>query len=163
MAINFDQLPNKPVFTLIEKAKYTAKIEKAEMRTPKVDPSKPMYLSLTLALRDADGKSKGKIFDIITESESDYVRFKLRKLLEALDIKLKKFELKDLPKLLQGKELEVDITIDEKQDPPRNVVDIFSGEVYYPLESDPLDILIFAEDADDATTAEPEEPVETEY
>lgn len=163
MAINFDQLPDKPAPSLIDKGKYLARIEKAEMKTPKANTTnKPDYLNLTLALKDETGNSKGKIFDIITESDSDYVRFKLKQLLQALNIKLKSFELKDLPKLIQGKDLWVDVTIDDKQDPPRNTVDIFTGQVYYPLNSSSFDNLIDASDAEDALS-QPEEPVETEY
>lgn len=167
MAIRFDQLPSeRPAgFALPDKGQYKAKIEKAEMKQPQ-DAKKPMYLNLTLALTDADGNAKGKVFDIISESESDYVRYKLKRFIMALGVPLTgSIELKDLSKIAQGKDMLVDITIDEKQDPARAVVDIFSNEIFYPLDAPTASTTIDASDAADAedTPFGVDHPTETTY
>lgn len=135
MAIQFNSLPgNKPGFAVPPKGHYIAVIDKAEMKQPK-DPSKDLYLSLTLNLSDETGKSFGKIFDMITTSDSDYSRYKLKRFIEALELPIKgSFELKDLTKMVQGKKLRVDVAIDDRGDQPKAVVDIFTDEIFYPLE-----------------------------
>ena len=169
MAIRFDQLPaDKPGFSLPEKGQYTALIEKAEMKTPKNDPTKPPYLNLTLSLTDAEGKNKGKIFDIISESDNDYVRYKLKRFIEAMRIPITgSIELKDICKVVQGKTMLVDTTIDDKQDPPRAVVDIFNAEIFYPLDQAPVTAPINAPDAlasdDEDTPFTVDAPPTTQY
>lgn len=137
MAISFNTLPEgKPGFTLVEKGNYKALIEKAEMKVSQSNPNNPPYLNLFLALTK-DGKPAGKIFDILTTSTNEYSLYKLKRFIMALEIPMdatSTFELKDICKIAQGKEIYVDVTIDDKQDPAKSVVDIFSNEVYYPLE-----------------------------
>jgi hypothetical protein len=166
MAINFNSLPNDRPNQLPTPGKYYATIEKAEMTNPK-DPAKLPYLNLTLALQDKNGKSCGKIFrDMLSESDSDIVRYKIQRFITALGIPITDtFELKDLVKIVIGKKLIVDVTIDDpkKKDPnspyaPSPVVDIFSGMIYYPLSeaaalfgTDPAGTEeVNAPDADDA-------------
>lgn len=165
MAINFNSLPNTRPNQLPAPGKYYATIEKAEMTQPK-DPAKPPYLNLTLALQDKNGKSCGKIFrDILSESDSDIVRYKIQRFITALNIPITDvFELKDLAKVVVGKKMIVDVTIDDpkKKDPnspyaPAPVVDVFSGMIYYPLSeaatlfgTDPTEEEVNAPDADDA-------------
>lgn len=151
MTIRFDQLPaDKPGFS-IEKGQYKAFIEKAEMRQSKTDATKPPYLNLTLALTNEAGQSKGKIYDIISESDNDFVRYKIKRFLEALNIPLTgSIELKDVCKIANGKSLFVDIMMDEKQTPPRAVVDIFTNEIFYPLGQENVSAPINAPDAADA-------------
>ena len=167
MAIQFNSLPSeKPGGALIEKGQYRAKIEKAEMKVSKQNPSNPPYLNLTLNIFGDNGQSKGKVFDMITESDNDYVRYKLKRFIELLGIPMNTttvLELKDLAKLAPGKEMLVDITVDEKQTPARSVVDIFSGEIYYPLEEADDDIPFNAPDAEDAGSAEPAATGSTTY
>ena len=166
MAINFNSLPNTRPNQLPEPGKYYATIEKAEMTKPK-DPTRPPYLNLTLALQDKNGKSCGKIFrDILSESDSDIVRYKIQRFITALNLPITDvFELKDLVKIVVGKKMIVDVTIDDpkKKDPnspyaPSPVVDVFSGMIYYPLseaatlfDTDPIETEeVNAPDADDA-------------
>lgn len=167
MAINFNSLPNTRPNQLPEPGKYYATIEKAEMTKPK-DPTRPPYLNLTLALQDKNGKSCGKIFrDILSESDSDIVRYKIQRFITALNLPITDvFELKDLVKVVVGKKMIVDVTIDDpkKKDPnspyaPSPVVDVFSGMIYYPLseaatlfDTDPIETEeeVNAPDADDA-------------
>jgi 5-formaminoimidazole-4-carboxamide-1-beta-D-ribofuranosyl 5'-monophosphate synthetase len=114
MPINFDALPNSKPNALPEKGTYYATIEKAEMKQPK-DPNKPKYINLMYALKTKEGKSVGKIFDGIYESDTDLMRYKLKRFIEALDIKLRQFELKDLCKIIVGKNFIVDIMREEKE------------------------------------------------
>lgn len=140
MAINFNALPNEKPNANPAPGQYFATIEKAEMKANKT-PGKPDYLNLTLGLQTKDGKSAGKIFDIIAESDNDVVRYKIQRFITALEIPITgAFELRDLPKIIVGKKIIVDITIDDpkKKDPnspyaAKAVVDVFTGMIYYPL------------------------------
>lgn len=133
MAINFNALPSESPNMLPEKGTYFATIESAEMKAPK-DPTKPQYLNLKLGLKDNMGQSKGKIYDIIAESEHNIVRYKLQRFIKALELPITgEFELADLAKIVTGKKLIVDITIDEKSEPRKAVVDVFSNAIFYPV------------------------------
>jgi hypothetical protein len=133
--INFNSLPtNKPV-NLPETGTYYATIESAEMKQGK-DPLKPPYLNICLALRDKHGKSCGKVFDILAESDKELIQYKIARFLIALDLaKLGSFELVDLVKVIKNKQLIVDIKQEEPKDgyPAKAVVDVFANSIYYPL------------------------------
>ena len=130
MAISFDSLPNAPQANLIPAGAYIATIEKATMKQPK-DDKKPPYLNLQLDIKDTEGKSYGKLFDIITESESEYMRYKLRCFIQAIDVNLGNvFELRDLTKVCVGKKCEVTVTVDEKSTPPRSQINMFAEDMY---------------------------------
>lgn len=136
MAINFDSLPDSAGSgVLIPKGTYYAVIEKAEMRESKKDPSKPPYLSLQYAIKNAAGKSFGKLFDIITESEANLSRYKLKRFIQALGLNITgSFELKDLTKVCVGKTILVDIKTEQQEGyPERSVIDGTSGKVFYPV------------------------------
>ena len=137
--INFNELPkDKPgVGAIIPKGNYIATIEKAEMRVGKNE-NNPPYLSLQLGIKDpASGTPMGKVWAILTESPKDFPRYQLRRFLEATKLdSLESFELKDLTKLVVGKEILVDIMPEERTDgkePQRSVVDV-SGDLFYPIE-----------------------------
>ena len=131
--INFNELPNsKPAgFTTIPKGRYLGTIEKAEMRQGK-DTSKPPYLSIQWGLAK-DGKSMGKFFDLITEpGDAEIPRYKLKRFIQALELPITgNFTLADLAKMVPNKSAFIDITVDEKSEPARNQVDVFTGEIYY--------------------------------
>ncbi len=132
MSINFDELPEEKTggFTLPEPGNYKATIKKAEMRTPKNGGKD--YLNLQLALENS-----GNIFDIITESPADLARYKLKRFLKALNLDFSgaAFELKDLVKLVVGKQFFVDVKIESsEQYGDKAIVDALTGEIYYPLE-----------------------------
>lgn len=134
MAIQFDKLPTSNPYGLPKPDIYKAKIVEAEMRSPK-DPSKPQYLNLKYQLTDHNGYSKGSLYDIMSESESSVVQYKLGRFLTACGIPLVgSMELRDIAKLVNGKEIVVDVSIDESGNRPRAQVDIFSREAYYPVE-----------------------------
>lgn len=131
--INFDSLPNSKPITTVEPGTYFGTIEKAEMKAPK-DPSKKPYLSITYGLTTKDGKAAGKLFDIMTESDHDLVKYKLRRFIQALNIPMQgAFELSDLTKIVVGKKLILDVTKDTKSEQPRVVVDLFKDRVFYPV------------------------------
>lgn len=133
MAINFSALPTSNPFSLPEPGVYKAKIEEAEMRTPKTDATKPQYLNVKLALFKNDGSKAGTVYDIFSESEASAAQFKLGRFITACGLPLTgSMELKDLGKVVVGRTVTVDITHDKKSDQPRAIVDVFSRECYYP-------------------------------
>ena len=135
MAINFDSLPIGKPTNLPEPGPYYATIDNAEMKQG-FDTTKPPYLNLTMSLKDYTGKSCGKIYDILSESDKELVQYKLARFLIALGLtKLGVFELADLVKVIKNKQLIVDVKIEEAKDgrPARAVVDVFSGSIYYPM------------------------------
>jgi len=167
--INFNALPGKKPVTEVQKGCYIATIEAAEMKPVKdASSGKPPYLNMRLALADSSGRSYGKVFDIISESEQELARFKLRRFIEALAIPITgNFELRDLPKIIVGKQMLVDIA-PEKRDgvlTGYSTVDISSGDIYYNLaeasrklegytvNATPADNRINAPDAEDADQA----------
>lgn len=133
--INFNSLPTDKPNALPENGTYYATIESAEMKQGK-DPTKPPYLNIALSLRDKNGKSCGKIFDIISESDKELVQYKLARFIIALDLaKLGSFELVDLVKIIKNKQLIVDVKQEEAREgyPAKAVVDVFAGSIYYPM------------------------------
>jgi len=164
MAINFDSLPNEKPINLPNPGQYYFTIERAEMKAPK-DANKPDYLNMQLSLKTPEGKSAGKIFDIMTESDHEAVQYKIQRFIKALDIPISgTFELKDLSKIVTGKQGIVDITHKEDENyPTKAVVDIFSGDIFYPLSqaselfelpADDAPFTINESDAVDAQTQE---------
>ena len=172
MAINFNSLPTDKPNALPENGAYYATIESAEMKQGK-DPTKPPYLNIALALKDKHGKSCGKIFDILSESDKELVQYKLARFIIALGLaKLGTFELLDLARIIKNKQLIVDVKQEEAKDgyPAKAVVDVFAGSIYYPISDaanifgtevrpestkDNADVLtINASDAADVHTAE---------
>lgn len=143
MAINFNSLPtDKPATnSIIPKGTYVGKIAKAEMRQGK-DPAKPPYLNIEFDVSDQEsGTPRGKLWAIMTESEAPLQRYQLARLIKALDLPITgDFELKDLTKMIPGKTLLVDIMPEDTKDankaPERSVIDVFSGEVFYPMVTD---------------------------
>ena len=135
MAINFNSLPTNKPNALPENGTYYATIESAEMKQSK-DVTKPPYLNIALALKDKNGKSCGKVYDIISESDKELVQYKLARFVLALGLeKLGTFELVDLVKIIKNKQLIVDIKQEEAKDgyPAKAVVDVFNGSIYYPM------------------------------
>lgn len=159
--INFDSLPNgKPVGAIIPKGRYFAKVESAEMKSPK-DPAKPAYINLRYSLKTADNKAVGNIFDGIYESEHALMQYKLKRFLMATGITFTgTFDLKDLQKIVTGKEFIVDVTVQSQEgQQDKSVVDLFTNEIFYNLseakdlfEGELADDLIHASDALDANT-----------
>lgn len=136
--INFNALPQNKPNMLPEPGRYIAKIQKPEMRSSKDDPTKPQHLNMQLLLSNPDGTGAGSMFDMLTESDNEIPRYKLQRFITALEIPIVDyFELKDIAKIIDGKQFIVDITHDKKGVAqgyaPKAVVDLFTGEAYYPM------------------------------
>lgn len=130
MAINYDALPSSKPQSTLAPGYYMATIVKAEMK--KSNNTGSEYLSLQYDLNNGAGVT-GKLFDIQMESEKEFLRYKLQRFLTALNLNLSgSFELKDLCKLVNGKKLIVDVTVeDNAQYGKRNTVNSFEHEIYY--------------------------------
>lgn len=152
MGINFNALPaEKPAMggSMIPKGQYIATIEKAEMKQGQ-DASRPPYLNLQLDIMDEASEAKlGKVFHILTESNHPLPMFQLKRIIEALNLPITgEFELKDLAKMIQGKKIKVDVAPEKAEEgkvATRSVVDVFSGQIFYPytVNESSLDTDIF--------------------
>lgn len=147
--INFDALPQSNPFGNPDPGLYKAVIEDAEMKHGK-DATKPPYLNLRYALSNPKtGKSAGTMFDIISESDNQVILYKIGRFCRACGIPLQgQIELSDLAKIVKGKEILIDVMIDDKN--PKYVkpaVDLFSHEAYYQVsELEEIASVFFAED-----------------
>lgn len=153
MAINFDNLPQDNPFALPEQDVYKAKITEAEMRASKNDPTKPDYLNLKYTLFDRNNKNCGSIYDIISESDSSVAKYKTARFVRACNIPLTgSMELKDLAKLVKGKEITVDVRQGKDlQGRPKAEIDLFSREGYYmSTEFEEIYIIVHPEVAEEA-------------
>ena len=130
MAINFDELPktNESAFTILENGTYRCKIKEAKI------PNGKDYLQVIFAVTGNNGQST-TIFDNFVDSDKPLPRYKLAQLIRALKIPLTgSFELKDLPKIIVGKELMAAIKQEQNEGySARNVINAFDDEIFYPL------------------------------
>lgn len=130
MAINFNELPSTKPVTVLPKGFYMATILKAEMKISKT--GNP-YLNLQYDLNDGAGKT-GKLFDLQMESEKEFLRYKLQRFINALQLNLAgSFEMKDICKLVTGKKLIVDVTSEDSDRGEQNTINSFEHEIYYPI------------------------------
>lgn len=155
--INMNSLPTeKPAMgAVIPKGQYLAKIKKADMKQPK-DDTKPMYFTAECDITDpVSGTAMGKFWINLFESEAPLTRYQLSRFIKALNLPITgEFELKDLTKMVSGKELKVDICPEDtkgKGDPQRSVVDI-TAECFYPAQDPTLQTAeaVFATASDQA-------------
>ena len=134
--INMNSLPSEKPSTgaIIPKGQYLAKIKKADMRQPK-DEKRPMYFTAECDITDlVSGAPMGKFWINLFESEAPLTRYQLARFIKALNLPIQgEFELKDLTKMVNGKELKVDICPEDKPEPQKSVVDI-SAQCFYPVE-----------------------------
>ena len=135
MAINFDQLPKRNPSMSIDDGIYRGRIVEATMRKPQ-DVSKPSYLSVTIQLFTAKGSKCGRLFDRFFDSDNEAMLFKLFRFVTALGLNLKgaTLELKDLTKLIVGKDLCVDVINKENDRQPGRKfpeANIFGGDIYW--------------------------------
>lgn len=133
--MNFDKLPNdKPAGFVVPEGTYKGIIADAQMRQPK-DTNKPMYLNFKIDLYNyKTGEKVGSIFDGLYESEANLLLYKLKRFMLATDIKLTQFELSDLAKLINGKEILVDVKTEKQEGrQERSVVDVTTNQIYYSL------------------------------
>jgi hypothetical protein len=169
MAIQFDQLPKESPFALPKPDVYKAKIVEAEMRKAKsTNPDgseKPPYLNLKYQLTDHAGKGCGAIYDIIAESTSNVVMYKIGRFAQACGIPLVgSMELSDMAKLVLNKEIVIDVNHDTKGQQPRAQVDLFTREAYYPIgQFDEIYALAHAEDEPMNPPTDSAAPAETPW
>lgn len=133
MAINYDALPSTKPSATVPAGFYKATIIKCEMRTSKSTGNS--YLSVLYNLNNGK-EDVGKLYDMQFDSEKEFLRYKLQRFLTALRLDLKgTFELKDLCKLINNKQLVVDITVEPAKDgnPERNAINSFDHEIYYSI------------------------------
>ena len=133
MSINYDSLPSTKPDSTVPAGFYKATIIKAEMRVSKN--SGQNYLSVQYDLNDGK-QNVGKLYDMQFDSEKEFLRYKLQRFLTALRLDLRgTFELKDLCKLINNKQLVVDVTVEPAKDgnPARNAINSFDHEIYYPI------------------------------
>ena len=130
MAINFDELPktNESAFTVLENGTYRCKIKEAKI------PKGKDYLQVVFAVTGNNEQST-TIFDNFVDSDKPLPRFKLAQLIRALQIPLTgNFELKDLPKIIVGKELMAAVKQEQNEGyPARNVINAFDDEIFSPI------------------------------
>lgn len=129
--INFDALPQQNPFAIPDDI-YIARITEALMKKPK-DASKPPYLNLKYDLFNKDGKKAGTLYDIMAESDSSVVQYKIGRFLRACGIPLTgSMELSDIAKIVMNKDIAVDVkTSAKKGEDARTQVDLFGREGYY--------------------------------
>ena len=109
MPINFDNIPGS-ASTIVPEGLYRAVVEKAEMR-PAWDAADPFELNVTMQLFDKTGKSFGRFFETFKDTEKTPHPFKIGRFIKACGLNLTgSVELKDIAKLITGKEVIVDIS-----------------------------------------------------
>ena len=130
--INFDNLPktNEAASAVFENGKYRCHIKDAKIPVGKD------YLTVVFTVTENSGKTT-TIFDNFFDSEKPLPRYKLAQLIRALRIPLTgNFELKDLPKIIVGKDLMAAIKQEQNEGySPRNVIDAFDDEIFYPSDN----------------------------
>jgi len=162
--INFNNLP-KDNGSGMQPGPYKCKVTSAKMRTPKTKDDGTVgkdYLELGLDLFDINGNKKGKMFDRLFESDAQALQYKLGRLNYAAQLNLMtEIELKDLAKLMPGKEYVV-ITkeqIDNRTNEKNGYLeaDLFGSEIFLRLDEfvagegiPDADLPFAAKDADDA-------------
>lgn len=145
MAITFNSLPtSKPTGgdnqrKLLDKGRYNLLIKKAEIKFN--DRTNNECLRITYQYDE----EHSFIFDNLLDSDKPLLQYKLQRFLNALNLttalRNQVFELKDLEKLVTGKTLAADVTIEEAKNgyPAKNTIDCFAGDIYYPVDVNPFD------------------------
>ena len=128
--INFDNLPktNEASFNVLENGTYPCKIKDAKIPVGKD------YLQVIFTVT-GNNDTTTTIFDNFFDSDKPLPRFKLAQLIRALKIPLTgNFELKDLPKIIVGKELMAAVKQEQSENYPlKNIINAFDDEIFYPI------------------------------
>ena len=141
MAIIFDEMPDKKPSqrTQVEPGQYSATVVKAEMLTGKASGNE--FLSVAFKLDKG-----GFVNEAFTDNEKPFNQWKIGRLCKACGVSLVgEFHLKDLTKVIKGKEVLLDVTMNDRGYPS---VD-YSGdnEGMYPANAATLEE---AQESDDA-------------
>jgi hypothetical protein len=144
MPINFNKVPTEnPGGMLVPKGLYLAEVVKAQLKTPQPTQAKPIpgsYISIQWMLRNANGAKVGTFLDSISDSDSQYVLYKVGRFCLAMGLSLTgSMELRDLVKIVTpGKQvaLEIDHRPDNRAPDDRTKdraqVALFGSECYWP-------------------------------
>lgn len=112
---------------------YYAHISKTEIKKSQTGNE---YLSVVMDLTDKDSKKKGKMFDIIMDSDKTFIQYKLRRFIEACKIPCTgEMTLKDVGTLVQDSNIVVWTQIGEWNEKKRQEPNLRDAEGYYTLES----------------------------
>lgn len=129
--INFQELPTSAPNALPPAGVYGYRIVNAKMRQG----SSSEYLEVEAELYDKEGHKVYKLYDRIFDSPNNIPRYKLSRFIKALQLPIVgDFYLKDLTKIIIGKEIYADVTVSKDktgQYPDRLEVNAFSDMVYY--------------------------------
>jgi hypothetical protein len=172
MAINFNALPQESGSGMAP-GTYKCKVVDVKMRQP-ADKAKPEYMQLTYELYDYAGNKKGKMVDNFYDSDAQVFQFKFGRLNYAAGLNLvSAIELKDLAKLMPGKEYVVNTIKDKDKDGKESgflTADIFGGQIFHRLDEfadvighDDSVPFINAPDATDAVAPAAPTPTTTQY
>lgn len=130
MAIIFDNIPStKPSGKIeVEPGKYTAKVFKAEMQTGKASGND--FLSVSFKLDKG-----GFVNEAFTDNDKPFNQWKIGRLCKACGVSLEgEFQLKDLIKVIRGKNVILDVTMNDRGYPS---VDYSSdNDGMYPVEEE---------------------------
>lgn len=134
--LNFDKLPKtKPDggSGVVPTGEYIFLVKKAEMRKP--NKGGHDYMSVTLQCYSADKKYSTIVFDPFFYSDKPLPQYKIAQFVRALNLDLRgDFELKDLCKIVVGKQGVVALKTEENEGyAPRNVVNVFDDDIYKAL------------------------------
>jgi len=134
MAINFNALPDNASANLLVEGKHLVKIVKAEMKTSTKGNE---LLNLQLDVFNDKGNKIGTIFDMLMDSDKPLLQYKLKRFIIGFQIPITgTFELKDLCKIVVGKEAYAELTIQhDERYPDKTQVDATKNEIYYPLKA----------------------------
>lgn len=137
MAINFDSLPKQNPYNTpiqIDSGYYRAIITKAQMYKTRDQSSE--YLGVTSDLFDVTGKKVAAFFDRFQDSDKPLLQFKLGRFVICLGLNIAgTMELKDLAKIIPGKEYALEIEQQEWNNTTSPAVKIFGSEGYWPLSA----------------------------
>ena len=131
--MNFDELPTERPDGTFKDGVYQATVKDSQIKTAKTDGN--AYLAVTLTCIDPATKNTALVYDNFYTTDKPLNKYKLRRFLEATGCILKgDFDLKDLPKIIGNKKLNVALKTEKNSGyAPRNIVDVFEDGIYYPV------------------------------
>lgn len=161
--LNFDNLPkDRPTqFQLVPAGYAYFEVKSAEVKkSTGAKTAGTDCLEAVLECTNPATGIKGRIWDTFYDSDASLVRYKLRKFLESIGCILQgEFNFKDLTKIIVGKKGIVAVKINENPGyKPRNEVDAYDDDIYYPLSA--AETLMPAEAGNPPTTPDDEPPFE---
>ena len=164
MSLNFDSLPKEKIGgSVLPDGKYNATIKDAKM----VNGKSGQYLQVVLSVASPEGSCT--IFDNFFDSDKPLPQYKVGQFLRSINCILQgSFELSDLPKIIINKKLIVALKSEQNEGyAPRNVINAFDDEIYYPVPNSVAakrqDAAIANDDEDCPFTIGPSDSAGDEY